>query len=155
MSLKEIIKECQKAIERAAITDIQLRGISKSASGMRIQCQTEEQIKQLRTIDWNETFEGMRIHKSKYGILIRGISRELDLDNEKTIKEIESNNGFAKGTILEITPLRRKNNESTNQSHQSIIIYLNNPHTANNCMKTDVTSIISIIAHNALIRNPE
>jgi uncharacterized protein YoxC len=135
MSPKEITRQCQKVIEKAAITDIQLRGISKTASGIRIQCQTEEQVKQLHTIDWNGAFEGMRIHEPKHGIVIRGTPIELDLDNEETIKEIESNNGFTKGTILKITPLRRKNNEPTNQNHRAIIIYLSNPQTANSCIE--------------------
>jgi hypothetical protein len=39
-------------------------------STIRVQCTTEEQARQLRAIDWRAAFEGIKIHKPNYGIVI-------------------------------------------------------------------------------------
>ena len=134
MSPEEITKRFQKAIDKAAIPGIKLQGISKVSSGIRIHCKTEEQAKQLHAVDWNEAFEGITIHKMKYGIVIHGVPVGLDLDDEETIKKAESANKFPSGTIIKMTPLRRKGKEPSNQKYRSIIMYLGDRQLANECL---------------------
>jgi hypothetical protein len=135
MSPEEITKRCQKAIDKASISGIKLQGVSKVTSGIRIHCKTEEQAKQLHAVDWNEAFEGIAIHKTKYGIVIHGIPVEFDLDDEETIKKVESANDFPSGTIIKMIPLRRKGKEPPNRKHRSIIIFLSDRHLANESLE--------------------
>jgi len=134
MSPEEITKRFQKAIDKAAIPGIKLQGISKVSSGIRIHCKTEEQAKQLHAVDWNEAFEGITIHKTKYGIVIHGVPVGLDLNDKETIKKAESANKFPSGTIIKMTPLYRKGKEPSNQKHRSIIMYLGDRQLANECL---------------------
>ena len=134
MAPKEVTARCQQAIDKASIHDIKLQGINKLINGIRVRCETEEQAKQLHIIDWNEAFEGAKIHRPNYAIVIRGIPiDDLGLEESKAIEAIEAANKFPNGTISKITPLRGKNNEPSSK-YRSIIAYLNDYHTTNKCI---------------------
>src|SRR5436190_7822131 len=115
---------------------VKLQGINKLANGIRVRCTTEEQAKQIHTINWSEAFEGIKTHEPNYGIVINGMPiDELDLDDPKTIKLLEAANDFPSGTISKVTFLRGKDKEpSSKMKHRSIVIYLKNIHTANKCI---------------------
>ena len=136
MAPKEITERCQQAVEKASIPGVKLQGINKIVNGIRVRCATEEQANQLRAIDWNEAFEGIKTHEPIYGIVINGMPiDDLDLDDPRTIKLLEAANGFPSGTIAKVTPLRRKDKApSSKTKHRSIVIYLKNIHIANKCI---------------------
>jgi len=138
MPPKEITERCQRAIENASISDIKLQGINRLANGIRIRCATEEQAEQLRAIDWDEAFKGIKIHEPNYGIVINGVPKdELDLDDPNTTKLLEAANNLPSGTISKVTFLRRKDKDkelSTKTKHCSIVIYFKNYYTANKCI---------------------
>ena len=74
MTSKEITQRCHHAIEKAAIPDVKLKGISKLVNGIRIKCSTEDQAKRLRATDWsNAVFEGVKLHQPRYGVIAHGI----------------------------------------------------------------------------------
>ena len=132
MSPKEITERCQHTIEKTSISDIKLQEINRFSNDICIRYATEEQAEQLRVIDWDEAFKGMKIHEPKYGIVINGVPiDELDLD-PKTIKSLEAGNNLPSGTISKVTFLRRKDKEpSIKSKHCSIVIYFNDCHTIN------------------------
>jgi hypothetical protein len=134
MAPKEITARCQQAIDKGSIQDVKLQGINKLTNGIRVRCETEEEAKQLRTIDWNEAFEGAKIHRPNYPIVIHGIPiDDLDLEESKTIETIEAANKFPNGIITKITPLRGKKNEPFSK-YCSIVAYFSNYHMANKCI---------------------
>ena len=53
------------------------------------------------------------------------------MDNIETIKQLEGENNMKLETIVKITPLRRRKNHDSVKLHHSIIVYMNNQHTAN------------------------
>jgi len=136
MPANQVTERCQQAVEKASIPSVKLQGINKLVNGIRVRCATEEQASQLRAIDWSEAFEGIKTHEPNYGIVIHGMpTDELDLDDPKTIKLLEAANNFPSETISKVTSLRRKDTEpSTKTKHCSVVIYLNNIHTANKCI---------------------
>jgi hypothetical protein len=125
-------------VVKASIPGIKLQGINKLANGIRVQCTTEKQAEQLRAIDWNEAFEGIKIHEPNYRIVVKGMpTDDLDLDDHETIKLLEAANDFPSGTITKVTPLLRKDKDkdpSNKTTRRSIIIDLKNIHTANKCI---------------------
>src|SRR5438045_9455230 len=131
------MERCQWAVEKASIPSVKLQGINKLANGIRGRCTTEEQAKQLHTINRSEAFEGIKTHESNYGIVINGMPiDELNPDDPKTIRLLEIANDFLHGTISKVTFLRRKDEEpSSKTKHRSIVIYFNNYHIANRCLE--------------------
>ena len=74
MHEKEITKRCQQAITESTLnTKLKLHSISKLENGIHIHCNSEEEVKQLKNIDWNHAFEGVTVHKPKYGIVIHRV----------------------------------------------------------------------------------
>ena len=59
-------------MEKASILGVKLQGINKLANGIRVQCTTEEQAKQVCTINWSEVFKGIKTHEPNYRIVIYG-----------------------------------------------------------------------------------
>jgi hypothetical protein len=47
----EVTIRCQQAIDKISIHYVKLQGIHKLINGIRVRCETEEQAKQLSTID--------------------------------------------------------------------------------------------------------
>ena len=101
-----------------------------------------QQAKALRTMDWNTAFEGLKVHKPQYGIVVHGVSTA-DLahtfENEDvmsaTIKEWEAANSGL--TIAKITRLRRKPRVTANgepAKTQSVVVHTEDPHAADKCI---------------------
>jgi len=131
MHEKEITKRCQQAITVSTLnTKPKLQGISKLTNGIRIHCNSEEEAKQLKTIDWNHAFEGIVVHRPKYGIVIHGVpssDRDFSTPRSEIIQQLEANN--LDTNIIDVTPLLRKSNSETNST--SVVIYTDNSETAN------------------------
>lgn len=136
MPPKEITERCQQAVEKASIPGVKLQGINKLTNGIRVHCRTEKQAEQLRAINWNEAFEGIKIREPNYRIVVKGMpTDDLDLDDPQVTKLLEEANDFPSGTITKVTPLLRKDKDPSNKTkHRSIIIDLKNIHTANKCI---------------------
>jgi hypothetical protein len=107
---------------------------------VRLQCKSPEDAKILRTLNWNGAFEGLVIHKPKYGIVVHGVpvSEITELGNENTeattIQEWEEANGGAK--IRTVKALRRKPRANKIPSaHQSIVVLMDDPYAADKCIK--------------------
>jgi hypothetical protein len=88
-----------------------------------LQCKTPEEAKLLRTMDWNTAFEGLAVHKPKYGIVVHGVSnKELahTFENEDvmtaTIKEWEEANPDL--TIAKISPSIENHEQQQTASHE-------------------------------------
>lgn len=144
----EITKRCQHAIdntesETEATEKPKLNGINRITNGIRLQCKSPEQAKALRTMDWNTAFEGLKVHKPQYGIVVHGVSTA-DLahmfENEDvmtaTIKEWEAANSGL--TIAKITRLRRKPRVTANGEPlktQSVVVHTEDPHAADKCIR--------------------
>lgn len=106
MPPKEITEWCQQAIDKASVPDVKLQGINKPVNGIRVRYTTEEQIGQLRAIEWNGAFEEIKICEPNYGIVINAMPRDkLDPDDLKT--KVHGND-FLRGTISKIIFLQRK-----------------------------------------------
>ena len=153
----EITKRCQHAIDHTeSETELtekpKLNGINRITNGIRIQCKSPEQAKALRTVDWNTAFEGLKVHKPQYGIVVHGVSTadlEHMFENEDimtaTIKEWESANSGL--TIAKITRLRRKPRVTANGEPlktQSVVVHTEDPHTADKCIRFGFSSILCI-----------
>ena len=147
MPAKEIAERCQQAINRLHATTSNspgIIGVSKLAKGFRLQFETEEEATTARTLDqtkgdiWNTVFEGLQIHIPMYRIVIHGIpTADLNLammNDAEFIRQLERENNMELGTIVKITPLRRRKNGDSIKLHHSIIVYINNQHTVNKCI---------------------
>jgi hypothetical protein len=153
MSGKAIVERCQQAINRVYFNNTDnphIIGVSKLANSIRLQFQTEEEAKTIRSLHktkediWSAAFEGLKFHEPMHGIVVHGVPIA-DLDTNKmndadAIKRLEKENHMKVETITKITPLRRKpkqnspDNRDKVKLHHSVIIYMNDPHTANKCI---------------------
>ena len=76
---------------------------------LRLQFQTTEEVTAVRktSIDWSTAYEGVQIHKPRYGIVVHVVPVEainLDANHEEVLREWESlNNGIE---ISKITTLQ-------------------------------------------------
>jgi len=142
-SAKEITEQCQKAVNHAyenKSKTLKIRGISKLANGICIQCDSLMDAQSLGhevNVDWNKAFKGLKKHDPNHGVVVHGVPiAVLDLrkmtDNE-FIKQLEKANGMNPGTITKITPLRRRNNQDSDKEklHYSIVVYTNEKYAAN------------------------
>jgi hypothetical protein len=131
MHEKEITKRCQQAITESTLnTKPKLQGVSKLTNGIRIHCNSEEEVKQFKNIDWNHAFEGITVHKPKYGIVIHRVPMSdinFSTPRSEIIQQLEANNPDT--NIIDVAPLLRKPNaESTSNS---AVIHTDNNETAN------------------------
>src|SRR5271167_239277 len=79
MPPKDITEHLQQAIDAAIPRDDKpkLYGISRMAHDhIRFRCDTEQHAELLKTINWETAFEGLSIHKPKYGIVIHGVPKD-------------------------------------------------------------------------------
>ena len=115
-----------------------IHGIAKLKSqDIRIHCNTEEEVKQLRELNWNEAYDGLTVHRPKYGLMIPGISIDMidpnDVKNPELARQLENQN---KGSGIQITGmklLRRK--RKNNARYYSLVVFLTSPEAADRCMK--------------------
>jgi len=147
MPAKDIAERCQQAINRLYVNSSdspRIIGVSKLAKSFRLQFETEEEATTVRCLNqtkddiWNAAFEGLKAHVPMYGIVVHGILvADLDstmMDTAKIIKQLEVENSMKTETIVKIAPLRRRKKHDSVKLHHSVIVYMNDPHTANRCI---------------------
>jgi len=121
MHEKEITKRCQQAITESTLnTKPKLHGVSKLENGIHIHCNSEEEVKQLKNIDWNHAFEGVTVHKPKYSIVIHRVPMSdinLLTPRSEIIQQLETNNPDT--NIIDVAPLLRKSN--TGSTSHSVV----------------------------------
>lgn len=143
MHAKDITERCRNAINESSLNKKpQINGINKLTSGnIRLQCQSEDEVKQLRDIDWNKAFEGIKVHKPKYGIVIHGVPKtEIDLtrDHADIISKLEKGNThICDIDIVKIAPLYRKSTIKESL-HQSIVVFTENAQAADRCIHNGI-----------------
>src|SRR5216117_1991751 len=141
MHARKITEQCQNTIDKSNATDKpEINGINKITNGIRLQCQSPEDAKLLRQeVNWDTAFKELSVHKPKYGIVVHRVSTahitgiEDDDIRKSTIQEWGETNHIK---IKSIKQLRRKprNNKPTSPNC-SIIIFTDDPHAADHCIK--------------------
>jgi hypothetical protein len=143
MSYKDITKRIQATINTNVHCDKKptLLGVIKTAkdSNVRIRCETEDEAKMLREINWETAFEGLQARKPKFGIVIHAVHKDdfnilTDANDQATTDRIEKENTL---TIVKTAPLRRKDRQGATQ-HNSIVIFTNDPYAADRCIKRGI-----------------
>jgi len=117
-----------------------LNGINKLTNGnIRLQFKTPEDAQSARDgrISWSLAYEGIKIHKPKYGVVVNRVPTEainLNKDYQDTAKTwSEQNRGI---NIVRITTLRRKSKAAEEvPKHQSLVIFTEDKEAANHCIK--------------------
>ena len=103
-----------------------------------VRCETEEQAKLLRDINWESSLEGLQARQPKFGTVIHTVNKahvNVLLDaNKPTFDRIEKENTLP---IVNIAPLRRKDNKKITEYH-SIVIFTTDPHAADRCIKQGI-----------------
>jgi len=141
MHARKITEQCQNTIDKSNATDKpKINGINKITNGIRLQCKSPEDAKLLRQeVNWDTAFKELSVHKPKYGIVVHRVSTahitgiEDDDIRKSTIQEWGETNHIK---IKSIKQLRRKprNNKPTSPNC-SIIIFTEDPHAADHCIK--------------------
>ena len=142
----EITKKCQQAIETTKEFSSEserpkLNGITKLAKNrIRLQCQSPKQKQLLCNMDWNLAFDGLRVYKPRYAIVVHGVlATDVNFettdptDIKKVIQELEEANSSRGLPIVKIAPLRR--NPAIPRKHHSIIVFTHDPMAADACIK--------------------
>jgi len=134
----EITAKCQQAIEAANIfTDSKkpkLQGVNKREDNtIKIQCKSEDEANQLRSIDWTIAYEGLEVHKPKFGIVVHGVAKkDLILTTDNTaVKQLQEENPEIR--ITKVGPLRRK--DKIDRTHHSIVIFTEDAHAADQAIR--------------------
>jgi hypothetical protein len=140
MSYKDITERIQTTINTNVHHDEKpsVFGVSKPTKEgtVRVRCETEEQAKMLRHINWESGLEGLQARQPKFGIVIHAVNKAhfnifIDADKPTTLDRIEKENTLP---IVKIAPLRRKDNKKITEYH-SIVIFTTDPHAADRCIK--------------------
>jgi hypothetical protein len=142
MSYKDITERIQTTIDTNVHHDEKpsIFGVSKPTKQgtVRVRCETEEQAKMLRHINWESGLEGLQARQPKFGIVIHAVNKahfNILIDaNKPTFDRIEKENTLS---IVNIAPLRRKENKKPSEYH-SIVIFTTDPHAADRCIKRGV-----------------
>lgn len=139
MSYKDITERIQTTIDTNIHHDDRpsVFGISKPTKQgtVRVRCETEDQAKILRDINWECGLEGLQARQPKFGIVIHAVNKahfNILIDtNKPTFDRIEKENTLP---IVNIAPLRRKDNKKPSEYH-SIVIFTTDAHAADRCIK--------------------
>jgi len=137
---KTVAQKLQEAVNMAHSTNSpKILGVNKlSGNLIRIQFNNPEDANKVSSspINWNIAYRGMKPYRRKYGIVIHGVPTEaiqLTTNHEDTKRKWEASNPGLK--ITHITPLRKQRKTNTPTARRSIIVFTENPHKANNCLK--------------------
>jgi cyclophilin family peptidyl-prolyl cis-trans isomerase len=149
MHAKDLIQKCQSAIkEQFKEGHIpKIHGVNKLSNGAyRFHCESKEDPQLLSKMDWNSIFDGVKVHKRKYGLVIHGILKK-DLDPrqgtedeyEETKQEIEDENDSRNLHIEQITRLRRTEKYLDKAAaHHSLIFFTNSMEEADECIRRGI-----------------
>jgi hypothetical protein len=100
---KDLITSLQDTIEKTVKGEKPaIQAVNKFPNGIRIQCKTIEDAKQLKLIDWNRAYEGLSLRIEKYGVVIHGVPKT-EINTESTnqdniISKIKEANTWTKET---------------------------------------------------------
>jgi len=136
-SHKVITEKLQQAINVAGLQEKPvLKSVNKmSKNTFRLYFRTPEDAKLIKNtlIDWNTAYDGLDIHKPKYGIVIPGVPMEAinyASDYTATIRKWEEQNGFK---ICSSAPLKRHPKHKP-AARRSLIIFTYDRDAANRCL---------------------
>jgi hypothetical protein len=139
---KTITAHCQKAIENAdafkTTSKPTLNGCKKlENNSIRLHCESEDKVKQLQSINWSAAYEGLKVHKRMYGVVIHGVWKSeinFTMDNKAIIEKLQYRNSDLP-SIVKVGPLRRRISERMEQAdHHSIVVYTNDLAEADKCI---------------------
>jgi hypothetical protein len=110
---KDMIEKCRSTIaERFKLEEHtpKIHGINKlSNNEYRLHCESKEDPQLLSKMDWNLVFNGVRIKKRKYGLVIHRVpKKDLDPNTEDEIilrDEIEEENVSRNLQVVQVIPL--------------------------------------------------
>jgi len=128
-----------------------------SGDTIRIQCYDEKSATMLKnSMDWSRIGDGIEPRLTKYGIVVHHIDKaDINPSNINTyldqIQALEEENERCELHIAQISPLRRRPNETS--KHHSIVIFTHNPHEADDCIEKGI--IVNGRYHKAERYNPQ
>jgi hypothetical protein len=103
-----ITQRCQDLINAETQTKPKINGITKTANGIRLTCETPNDAELIRTLNWsNAKLNDLQLHKRNYGIVVHRVSTSIvtELGNEAILKEWSEANRI---NITKVKPLHRK-----------------------------------------------
>ena len=144
MHAKDLIQKCQNvfAVHFKEGRIPKIHGINKlSNDEYRFHCESEEDPQLLSKIDWSLIFDGVKVKKRKYGLVIHGVpKKDLDPtiieDHDTLIEEIEEENTSRNLQAEQVIPLRRtQKNLNKITAHHSVVIFTHSMEAADECLK--------------------
>jgi len=140
-----ITEKCIKATRKTTANQNPvptIKGVQKLKSGdIRICCNTPEEAEALKQVDWNIAYQGLKIRKPKFGIVIHGVpTTMLDAANiySEDIQRLEMQNASKQIKVSKIVPLRRNKPIDDPAMHNSVVVFLDSPIAADACIKEGV-----------------
>jgi Zinc knuckle len=139
LSHTEITTKLQQTIESQMKDNcLTIHGIQKLKSkDIRLHCNTEKEAEQLRKLEWDKFYNGLKVHQPKFGIVINGVPttsmKSNELQNPELTKELELQNKGSGLQIVGMKTLRRKPKD--NAQHFSLVMFVTSADTANECIK--------------------
>jgi len=113
-----------------------IQAVRKTANhGLCIQCPTEQAAEEVRTMDWRSLLGGSEVIKPQYGVVVHGVLKlHVNFDTQSP-DEINKRIGDLndKINIKRVVPLRKRT-RNPNASAQSIIIFVEDPAKADECI---------------------
>lgn len=143
MQEKAIAETLQQGIrDRLASTgaaDVKIRGVRKPSKHiLKVLCETEEDASIIQQLKWESILDGATTLKPAYGVVIHGVPKcEIDTttQNQDEIKEyLESINDIK----VTRTTLLMKKARNPSAPTQSIIVFMERPEEADNCIMDGV-----------------
>ena len=137
---KEVTAKFQHAINMmdGIVNKPMILGINKQSKGnsVRLQFKTTAEVQKVKeaNVDWGLAFEGVHLHRPKYGIVIHGVAAEAINLNEEygdTAAVWERHNELR---IVKITTLLRQAKRQPT-AHRSLVVFTENAEAANRCIK--------------------
>jgi len=143
MHAKEMIQKCQSAIAECFKEGRtpKIHGINKlSNDEYRLHCESKDDPQLLRKMDWSLAFNGVKIKKRKYGLVIHGVpKKDLDPNTEDEVilrDEIEEENTSRNLAVAQVIPLRcTQKHLNKIAAHHSVVIFTHSVEEADECLK--------------------
>ena len=139
---ENITQRCKQAIQNTIKdgSSPTIYGVQKLKSNdLRITCNTIEDAQKLQTVEWQNAYQGLKLKRAKFSILIRGVpTEELDPYQSQTIDltKLEKQNESQNIKIQEARPLHNKPKATeTPARYNAIVISTHDPAAANRCIK--------------------
>jgi hypothetical protein len=128
---ENIAATIQKAIKSQLNISCAILGISKQQNIIKIyhHMSDEDAGEVEQHMNWNTISEGLKLHEDIHGVVVHGVSKDIDITDPHTIESFKGYNDCIKpDAIAHITPLRRN---PTKAKYHSIIIFSKYPEEAN------------------------